>query len=121
MNNKKLNIGRRSTKQDQEACKLSAHYRNEVFDHEVLKLLDREDFKGLIKVAKYAEIGVPTAIETAFCLGYKAGKGRCREMSDERKEVIEELIKEVEGIQNIAKIRFILSIIKKYKKGSIEV
>lgn len=74
MNTKKLNIGRRDTSQEREARRLSAHYRNEVFDHEVLKLLDREDFKSLIKVAKYAEIGAATAIESAFCMGYKAGK-----------------------------------------------
>lgn len=38
-------------------------------------------------------------------------------MADERKRVIEELAKEVEEIQNISTIRFILSIIRSYKKG----
>ena len=40
---------------------------------------------------------------------------------DEREEAIAELLKEIEGIHNIAKIRFILSIVKNYKKGGIEV
>ena len=40
---------------------------------------------------------------------------------DERKEAIEELLKEIEGVHNIAKIRFILSIVRNYKKGGVEV
>lgn len=41
---------------------------------------------------------------------------------DERKETIAELLKEIEGIQNIAKIRFISSVVKSYKeKGGVEV
>ena len=40
---------------------------------------------------------------------------------DERKEVIAELFKEIEGIHNIAKIRFILNIVRNYKKGGVEV
>lgn len=36
-------------------------------------------------------------------------------MTDERKEVISQLMKEVEGINNIAKIRFILSVVQAYK------
>lgn len=42
-------------------------------------------------------------------------------MSDERKKVIAELLEEIEGIHNIAKIRFILKIVKSYKKGGVEV
>lgn len=38
-------------------------------------------------------------------------------MTDERKKIIEELINEVEEIKSIDKIRFILSIIRSYKKG----
>lgn len=39
----------------------------------------------------------------------------------ERKQVIEEINKEIEGIGNIAKIRFILDVIKSYKeKGGTE-
>ena len=40
---------------------------------------------------------------------------------DERKETIAELLKEIEGIHNIAKIRFILNIVKNYKKGGVVV
>lgn len=43
-------------------------------------------------------------------------------MPDERKEAIAELLKEIDGIQNIAKIRFISSVVKSYKeKGGVEV
>lgn len=38
-------------------------------------------------------------------------------MSDERKQVIDEIKKEVDEIKNIAVIRFILGVIKSYKKG----
>lgn len=38
-------------------------------------------------------------------------------MADEKKKIIEELVKEVEGIGNISMIRFILSVIRSYKKG----
>lgn len=38
-------------------------------------------------------------------------------MVDERKQVIAELNKEIEEISNIAMIRFILNIIRSYKKG----
>lgn len=37
------------------------------------------------------------------------------DMPDERKQVIEEINKEIEGISNIAKIRFILDIVRSYK------
>jgi len=58
----------------QEINHLSEQYRTEVFSDEALELLNKEDFDNLIKVAKYADFGVWTAIEAAFCLGYKAGK-----------------------------------------------
>lgn len=38
-------------------------------------------------------------------------------MSEERKEVIAELVKEVEGISNIAVIRFILNVVKSFKEN----
>lgn len=38
-------------------------------------------------------------------------------MADERKQIIEELNKEIEEISNVAVIRFILNIIRSYKKG----
>lgn len=44
---------------------------------------------------------------------------RSTHIPDERKETIAELLKEIEGIHNIAKIRFILSIVKNYKKGGV--
>lgn len=38
-------------------------------------------------------------------------------MSEERKAVITELVKEIEGINNIAVIRFILNVVKSFKKS----
>lgn len=38
-------------------------------------------------------------------------------MSDERKQVIEEIVKEIEGISNIAMIHFILGVVRSYKKS----
>lgn len=38
-------------------------------------------------------------------------------MADERKQVIEEIVKEIEDISNIARIRFILSVVRSYKKS----
>lgn len=38
-------------------------------------------------------------------------------MVEEKKQIIEELVKEVEEISNIAMIRFILLIVRSYKKG----
>lgn len=40
-------------------------------------------------------------------------------MSEERKEIIAELNKEIEEISNISVIRFILSIVRSYKKGGV--
>lgn len=57
------------------ANKFSEHYRNEVMNEQVLEKLPKEDFNNLIDVAKYAKLGIMTAIETAFCLGYETGKG----------------------------------------------
>jgi len=57
-----------------EAERLSDHYRKEVFSDKALELLKKEDFASLIKVARYADFGTWTAIEAAFCLGYKEGK-----------------------------------------------
>lgn len=58
----------------QEINRLSDYYRSEVFSNEALELLKKEDFSNLIKVSKYSDFGVWTAIEAAFCLGYKSGK-----------------------------------------------
>ena len=38
-------------------------------------------------------------------------------MADEKKKIIEELVKEVEEINNIAIIRFILNTVKSFKKN----
>lgn len=38
-------------------------------------------------------------------------------MLNERKQIIEELTREVESINNIAMIRFILGIVRSFKKG----
>lgn len=54
---------------------LAKHYRNEVMDKDLISShFDSKEFINLIHVAKYAEFGLPTAIQSAFCLGYKAGK-----------------------------------------------
>lgn len=41
-------------------------------------------------------------------------------MNDEKKQIIDELVKEVEGIGNISMIRFILSVVRSYKKGGVK-
>lgn len=53
---------------------LSEHYRSNIMNNETLELLPKEEFSNLIDVAKYADFGLWTAIETAFCMGYVAGK-----------------------------------------------
>lgn len=59
-----------------EVDRLFNYYRFEVMKHEVVdNYLKSEDFSSLVDVAKYAEFGCSTAIEAAFCLGYKAGNG----------------------------------------------
>lgn len=59
-------------------------------------------------------------IATAFFFGYmkgsKAKKKATLQVPDERKQIIEELIKEVEGINSIAMIRFILNVVCSFKK-----
>lgn len=59
----------------EKANRLSDHYRNEVMSETTLELLPKEEFSNLIDVAKYANMGVWTAIESAFCIGYNLGKG----------------------------------------------
>lgn len=56
------------------ASRLSEHYRKDVFNNETLEYLAQKDFNDLIDVAKYADFGVSTAIQAAFCLGYEAKK-----------------------------------------------
>lgn len=41
---------------------------------DILKFLGSENFANLVDVAKYADLGVSTAIQAAFCMGYEAGK-----------------------------------------------
>ncbi len=41
---------------------------------DILKFLGSENFSSLVDVAKYADFGVSTAIQAAFCMGYEAGK-----------------------------------------------
>lgn len=59
----------------QEAERLSEHYRNEVMQEAVLNNLKYEDFSNLLDVARFADFGRSTAIQTAFCIGYTMGKG----------------------------------------------
>lgn len=42
-------------------------------------------------------------------------------MTDERKKLIGEIVKELEEMTNTARLRFILSVIRAYKKGGAEV
>ena len=41
---------------------------------DILKFLGSENFSSLVDVAKYADFGVSTAIQAAFCMGYEVGK-----------------------------------------------
>lgn len=52
---------------------LSDYFRKEVMNVEVLKLLGSKNFENLTNVALYVDFGVWTSIQTAFCMGYKAG------------------------------------------------
>lgn len=54
---------------------LQEHYRKEVFDDEVLEMLEKEDFKNLAHISIYMRWGYLTDIQAAFCLGYNKGKG----------------------------------------------
>lgn len=53
---------------------MSDYLRGSVLNDEALGLLKSKDFESLINVAVYADLGVWTAIEAAFCMGYEAGK-----------------------------------------------
>ncbi len=68
-----MRIFKRAKKKDAE--QLSNRYRNMILDNESVELITSEDYDNLITVAKYAEFGRSTAIQAAFYLGYKAGKG----------------------------------------------
>jgi len=58
-----------------EVERLFEHYRNEVMNREVVdNYFAQEDWTGLVHVARYAEIGLWTAIEAAFCIRYNKGK-----------------------------------------------
>lgn len=41
---------------------------------DILEFLGSENFSNFVNVAKYADFGVSTAIQAAFCMGYEAGK-----------------------------------------------
>lgn len=45
-----------------------------MLNDEALELLKSKDFESLTNVAVYADLGVWTAFEAAFCMGYEAGK-----------------------------------------------
>lgn len=54
---------------------LADNFREDFLEKEdVLKFLGSENFSNLVDVAKYADFGVSTAIQAAFCMGYEAGK-----------------------------------------------
>lgn len=56
------------------AEELSAYYRSGVMNENTLEFLQKEDFSNLMDVARFAEFGRSTAIQSAFCIGYIAGK-----------------------------------------------
>ncbi|MCM1225702.1 MAG: hypothetical protein NC548_65790 [Lachnospiraceae bacterium] len=59
-----------------EIKKLYDYYHNEVIDRETISShFDNKDYINLIHVARYADMGLWTAIQAAFCLGFRAGKG----------------------------------------------
>lgn len=58
----------------QEVSRLSDKYRRMILSHKEVELISKSDYENLIKVAKYADFGVSTAIQSAFYLGYVAGK-----------------------------------------------
>lgn len=54
---------------------LADNFREDFLEKEdVLKFLGSENFSNLVDVAKYADFGVSTAIQAAFCMGYEVGK-----------------------------------------------
>lgn len=55
---------------------LSACLRGIISNDKALELLKSNDFETLVNVALYADLGVWTAIQAAFCMGYKAGKAK---------------------------------------------
>ncbi len=76
------------TKAEVEA--LYRHYRNEVMDKEVINNhLESKEFINLTHVARYAEFGLWTAIQAAFCLGYSTGQQELKDKINKhfRKEV----------------------------------
>jgi len=68
-----FNVISKAKKFKADANHLSEYYRTYIFNDAALEFLEDEDFSNLIDVARYADFGVWTAIEAAFCLGYKAG------------------------------------------------
>ena len=58
-----------------EVQSLADNLREDFLEKEdILKFLGSENFSNLVDVAKYADFGVSTAIQAAFCMGYEAGK-----------------------------------------------
>lgn len=52
---------------------LSDHLRKDIHrEEDILKFLGRKNFGNLVDVAKYTDFGVFTAVQAAFCMGYKA-------------------------------------------------
>lgn len=58
-----------------EVQSLADNLREDFLEKEdILKFLGSENFSNLVDVAKYADFGVSTAIQAAFCMGYEVGK-----------------------------------------------
>lgn len=63
---------KKKIKKAQELCD---YYRKEVIREDILENIGYENFSNLMDVARFAELGRSTAIQSAFCIGYIAGKG----------------------------------------------
>lgn len=59
-----------------EINRIYEHYRNMVLNDKTAELITKKDYENLIVISKYSKpLGRSTAIQTAFILGYKTGKG----------------------------------------------
>lgn len=69
----------KTNKENKKAAeKLLETYRDKI-NNTALEALTTEDFKNLITIAKYADLGSATVIQAAYSIGYKAGQTTLKE------------------------------------------
>ncbi|MCM1223387.1 MAG: hypothetical protein NC548_53960 [Lachnospiraceae bacterium] len=68
-----MRIFKRKEFDKKEISVLSERYRKVIVNNEEVEFMSQSDFENLIAVAKYADLGISTAIQAAFCLGYETG------------------------------------------------